>query len=394
MKYFRLPDLGEGLPEAEIVQWHVQVGDTVEVDQVLVSVETAKAIVEVPSPEAGVIARLFGDIGDIIHTGEPLIAFEGEARDSGTVVGELKTAAGASSGSVTRPKVTGEAVAADASEGAPTRDRFMVGAAPSSREARHNRATPVVRALAERLGVPLEGIPGTGPGGLITRDDVHTQASRQKQLGDADALKGPRRTMAKNMALSHARVVPVSLFEDADVGDWPSGTDITMSLVRAMALACEKVAAMNAWFDGDQLSRRLLDEVHVGIAVDTPEGLFVPVLRDVNHRSLADLREGLDKLRDAVATRKIPPHEMQGATITLSNFGVIGGQYASPVVTPPQVAIVGAGRIREKVVVFQGKPAVRRVLPLSITFDHRAATGGEAARFMAALVKALATENS
>lgn len=383
MKYFRLPDLGEGLPEAEIVQWHVQVGDTVEVDQVLVSVETAKAIVEVPSPETGVIARLFGESGDIIHTGEPLLAFEGESRDSGTVVGELKTAT-AEQGA---PGAQGRPEAAGAN--APQRDRFIVGAAPSSREARHNRATPAVRALAERLGIPLEGIPGTGPGGLITRDDVHAQARRQKQLGDADILKGPRRTMAKNMALSHARVVPVSLFEDADVGDWAPGTDTTMALVQALARACEAVPAMNAWFDGDQLSRRLLDEVHVGIAVDTPEGLFVPVLRDVNHRSLADLRDGLDKLREAVATRKIPPQEMQGATITLSNFGAICGQYASPIVTPPQVAIVGAGRIREKVVPHGGKPAVRKTLPLSVTFDHRAATGGEAARFMGALVTAL-----
>lgn len=366
MKNFKLPDLGEGLPEAEIVEWHVKVGDTVDVDQVLVSVETAKAIVEVPSPEAGVIAKLFGGPGDIIHTGEPLLAYEGEGDDSGTVVGELKKA-----------------------ELGSGQDQFIVGAAPSSRRARANRATPGVRALAERLGVSLEQIKGSGPGGLITNDDVHKQASHQKQLGDAEPLRGTRRTMAKNMALSHARVVPVSIYEDVDIGDWKEGSDITMRLVQAIAAACDASPAMNCWFDGDNLSRRLLSEVHVGIAVDTPDGLFVPVLRDVNHRTLKDLRKGLENLREAVATRKIPPKEMQGATITLSNFGTMAGQYANPVVTPPQVAIVGAGTIREKVVPYKGSATIRRILPLSVTFDHRAATGGEAARFLAGLVEAL-----
>lgn len=366
MKNFKLPDLGEGLPEAEIVEWHVKVGDTVAVDQALVSVETAKAIVEVPSPEAGVVAKLYGEPGDIIHTGEPLMAYEGEGDDGGTVVGELKKA-----------------------EAGSRQDQFIVGAAPSSKRARSNRATPGVRALAERLGVSLEQIKGSGPGGLVTNDDVHKHASHQKQLGDSEPLRGTRRTMARNMALSHAQVVPVSIYEDVDIGDWKKGTDITMRLVRAIANACETSPAMNCWFDGDNLSRQLLDEVHIGIAVDTPDGLFVPVLRDVNHRSLKDLRQGLENLRDAVATRKIPPGEMQGATITLSNFGTMTGQYANPIVTPPQVAIVAAGTIREKVVPFKGAATVRRILPLSVTFDHRAATGGEASRFLGALVEAL-----
>ncbi|MEP3562212.1 MAG: dihydrolipoamide acetyltransferase family protein [Marinobacter sp.] len=370
MKNFRLPDLGEGLPEAEIVEWHVKVGDTVEVDQVLVSVETAKAIVEVPSPQAGVIAKLYGEAGDIIHTGEPLLAYEGDDEDSGTVVGKLE-----SSGK-------GEGKGAQ-------QDSFIVGAAASSKRARSNRATPGVRALAQQLGVSLESIKGSGPGGLITNDDVYKQASHQKQLGDAEALRGTRRTMAKNMALSHAQVVPVSIFEDVDVGDWKKGTDTTMRLVQAIGKACAAVPELNCWFDGDNLSRQLLDEVHVGIAVDTPEGLFVPVLRDITHRSLKDLRQGLENLRESVASRKIPPKEMQGATITLSNFGTMTGQYANPIVSPPQVAIVGAGRMRDKVVPYKGAATIRRILPLSLTFDHRAATGGEASRFLGALVDAL-----
>ena len=369
MKNFKLPDLGEGLPEAEIVEWHIKVGDTVEVDQVLVSVETAKAIVEVPSPQAGTIAKLYGEPGDIIHTGEPLLAFEGEGDDTGTVVGELKSSKGDDQGA--------------------QQDQFIVGAAASSKRARANRATPGVRALAERLGVNLETTKGSGPGGLITSDDVHKQASHQKQLGEAEPLRGTRRTMAKNMALSHAQVVPVSIFEDVDIGEWKKGTDITMRLVQAIGKACEAVPELNCWFDGDNLSRQLLNEVHVGIAVDTADGLFVPVLRDITHRSQKDLRQGLENLRGAVATRKIPPKEMQGATITLSNFGTMTGQYANPIVSPPQVAIVGAGCIREKVVPHNGTATIRRILPLSLTFDHRAATGGEASRFLGSLIERL-----
>lgn len=366
MKTFKLPDLGEGLAEAEIVQWHVREGDTVAADQTLVSVETAKAIVEVPSPWDGTIARLYGQAGDIIHTGEPLVAFEGEDEDAGTVVGELER-----------------------SDTAPQEDRFIIGAPESSQRARRQRATPGVRALAERLGVNLEQVTGSGPGGLVTRDDVHRQASRQQALTDAQPLRGVRRTMARNMAYAHARVVPASLFEDADVHAWEAGTDITMRLVRGLASACEAEPALNAWFDGDGLTRRLMDEVHVGIAVDTPDGLFVPVLRDVNHRDAADLRRGLENLRAAVASREIPPEEMQGATITLSNFGPLAGRYANPVVSPPQVAIVGAGRLREQAVADRGDLTVHRVLPLSLTFDHRAVTGGEAARFLAAMIGAL-----
>lgn len=366
MKYFKLPDLGEGLPEAEIVEWHVRVGDQVKTDQLLVSVETAKAIVEVPSPCDGEIAALFGQPGDLIHTGEPLVEFAGEAEDTGTVVGQLHRAAGSSGP-----------------------DTFVIGAATSSRQAAQHKATPAVRALAQRLGVGLEHLRGTGPGGLVTADDVQGAARLLKHLGEAEPLRGVRRTMARVMTQSHAQVVPVSIFEDVDIHDWARGTDITMRLVRAIADACVASPSLNAWFDGDVPSRRLLSEVHVGIAVDTEEGLFVPVLRDVTHRSEADLRDGLNRLRADVVKRTIPPQEMQGATITLSNFGTIAGQYANPIVTPPQVAIVGAGVIREKVVPHNAKPAVRRILPLSLTFDHRAATGGEAARFVAALVKAL-----
>jgi pyruvate dehydrogenase E2 component (dihydrolipoamide acetyltransferase) len=367
MRFFKLPDLGEGLPEAEIVRWHVHVGDEVMVDQLLVEVETAKAVVEVPSPQTGKIIALFGAEGDIIHTGEPLLEFavtdSNKTADTGTVVGELKQAT--------------QTAAADS---------FIVGAAASSRSAIHGHASPAIRAMAAQLGIALEQINGTGPNGTISTQDIENASKARDTHGDAESVRGVRRSMAKAMTLSHASVVPVSLFDDADIHDWPAGTDITMRLVRAMVQAAKASPALNGWFYGDTLTRRLRQSVDIGIAVDTEEGLFVPVLRNTNHRETKDLRQGLDKLREDVLNRSIPAAEMQGATITLSNFGTIAGRYASPIIVPPQIAILGAGVIREEVVARNQQIAIRKILPLSLTFDHRAATGGEAARFMKALI--------
>lgn len=368
MKYFKLPDLGEGLPEAEIVEWHVHEGDRVSTDQIIVSVETAKAIIEVPSPQDGVIAHLFGAEGDSIHTGEPLVEFANEDdNDSGTVVGELSLHQG----------------------GVSQREEFIIGAAPSSRQAAVTRTTPAVRALAQRLDVSLETLRGSGPQGVVTAADVEHAANLDRSSGAPEALRGVRKQMAKTMAQAHAEVVPVSLCEDADIDHWPEDTDITMRLVEAIAAACKAVPDLNVWFNGHQLARRVHSKIDLGVAVDTEQGLFVPVLRDIGNRNRDDLRQGLNNLRSDVKARSIPATEMQGATITLSNFGTLAGRYASPVVVPPQVAIVGAGVIRSQPVAVDNTVCIHRVMPLSLTFDHRAATGGEAARFMQALIISL-----
>lgn len=369
MKYFKLPDLGEGLSEAEIVEWHVKAGDTVKEDQLMVSVETAKAIVEVPSPQSGVICTLFAEPGDVVHIGEPLVEYEGEQDDSGTVVGDLSLGAKQE-----------------------TKDDFIVGSAHHQNQ-NAIKATPSVRALAKRLEVDLSHVKATGQDGRITSLDLEKAAKLNSDKGHSESLKGVRKAMAKNMAASHAQVVPVTLHDQVDVCAWVKDgkpqSDITMRLVRAIAKACAAEPSMNVWFDGEQLSRRLLTQIDLGIAVDTEKGLFVPVLRDIGSRDLDDLRSGLDALRSAVKSRKIPPTEMQGATITLSNYGTLAGKHANPVVLPPQVTIVGAGGIREEVVAFEGQACVHPILPLSITFDHRAVTGGEAARFLKVMMQDL-----
>ncbi len=191
--------------------------------------------------------------------------------------------------------------------------------------------------------------------------------------------------MAQRMAAAHAEVARTTVTDEADIDPWRKGDDITIRLVRAIAAAAKSEPSLNVWYNAQAGERRLINRIDIGIAVDIEGGLIVPVLRNVGERDAKDLRAGLDRMRADAAARSIPPEELRGATITLSNFGMIGGRFANLVVVPPQVAIVGAGRIAPAVRAHQGQPAVRRVLPLSLTFDHRVVTGGEAARFLVAL---------
>ncbi len=358
---FRLPDLGEGLEEAEIVAWHVAVGDHVVADQPLLSVETDKAVVEVPAPHAGRIVALHGAPGTIVKVGEPLVEIEEAAgEDAGAVVGELPRGE--------RPPGVAAGAAAV-------------------------KAAPAVRRRAAELGLDLATVPASGPEGTVTMADLEAavvaRAARPAVAGTATVggsaggellpLRGVRRAMARTMARAHAEVVPATVVDEADVGRWPEGTDVTLRLVRAIVAGCRAEPALNARFLSEAEGRVLEQRIDLGIAVDLPDGLVVPVLRDVANRTPADLRAGLDRLARDVRARTIPLAELKGATITLSNFGMLGGRFAELVVVPPQVAILGAGRIREGV-------RLTRFLPLSLTFDHRAVTGGEAARFLQAVI--------
>jgi 2-oxoisovalerate dehydrogenase E2 component (dihydrolipoyl transacylase) len=373
MKTFRLPDLGEGLQQAEISAWHVAENDEVAVDQPLLSVETEKAIVEIPSPRAGRIKRLLAKPGDLLAVGAVLVEFADgadERRDSSTVVGRLETVGAAGS--------TGTNGAESAASGA---------AAPA-----RARAAPAVRALAQRLDVDLSIVTPSGPNDTITAKDIERVARILKEVGPLEMLRGVRRTMARAMSQAHAEVAPVTVNDDADLHAWWGGDQVLMlRLIRAIAAGCKAEPALNAWYDSRAVGRRVLEAIHLGVAVDTPDGLFVPVLRDVGRRTQDDLRSGLERLRRDVLARTIPPDELRGYTFILSNFGTFGGRYANPIVQPPTVAILGAGRVRDEVVAAGGQPAVRPILPLSLTIDHRAVTGGEATRFLAAAIADLQT---
>jgi 2-oxoisovalerate dehydrogenase E2 component (dihydrolipoyl transacylase) len=458
IKTFYLPDLGEGLPDATVVEWHVKVGDSIKLDAPLCSMETAKAVVDVPSPYTGKVVKLHGAPGDIIETGAALAEFEpdpnakqrAESQDTGHQHGPKKSVGSPA------PDDGGKVVASDEGgevESSGKADRedegTVVGAMVSGSHVHVEqaasiggvKAVPAVRALAKKLKVDLGRVRPSGADGVVTMKDVKDAAANgsaalgaaparavpasagrhlapelpqpepqrgpvslagkpvrtappsQAASGQPEQLKGVRRNMARVMADAHAQVVPTSLVDDADLHAWIGKQDITARLIRAIVSACKAVPALNAWFDGKNLTRTLHPQVDIGIAVDTDDGLFVPALRNADVLDAAGVRAAIKRLRSQVEDRTIPASELSGYTISLSNFGMFAGRYATPVVVPPTVAIVGAGKLSHDVVAVMGGIEVHRRMPISLTFDHRAATGGEAARFLKAMLDDLALPN-
>jgi pyruvate dehydrogenase E2 component (dihydrolipoamide acetyltransferase) len=426
MTTFNLPDLGEGLAEAEIVRWHVNVGDAVTADQPMVAVETAKAVVEVPAPFSGIIKRLHGQPGDIIPTGAPLIEFD-------TAIGAPTAArTGITFTSAARPDAvdTGTPDAGTVVGSMPTSDVELVESLANTPpltgrtnpSAGRLRAAPAARALARKLGLDLAQIRGSGRGGVIVVDDVlcartwdganrnpvapddgvapqhpypngNRPGATAPPLAGGERLRGMRRAMAQSMSLARDNVASCTIFDDADLHRWTPNQDITTRLLRALAAAARAEPALNAWFDGDTQMRRLASQINIGIAVDTPEGLIVPVIRDVGARTPDELRHEIDRLKRAARERTAAPEDLRDATFMLSNFGMIAGRYATPVVVPPTVAILGSGRLTRDVIAVEDRMEAHLRMPLSLTFDHRCVTGGEAARFLAAVLRDLEKDN-
>jgi pyruvate dehydrogenase E2 component (dihydrolipoamide acetyltransferase) len=388
MGTFRLPDLGEGLAEAEIIEWHVKVGDHVRVDQPMISVETAKAVVEVPAPFSGIVTALRGAPGDIVPTGAPLVEF-----DSGTVVGSM-------------PAVSEEEFV----------DWGLAGVA-RTHESQRARAVPAARALAKSLGVDLAAVQGGGRAGLITLDDVLQHANIPPATNGASAtngafpsngasaspaaraiaaagpadgtvepLRGVRRAMAQSMSQSRDQVAGSTVCDDADIHAWSQRGDYMLRLMRAMICAWRAEPALNAWYDPVTQSRFLVAHVNLGVAVDTPGGLIVPVVRNIENKSPDELRAAIALQKEAAHRRSTRPEDLRDFTLMLSNFGTLAGRYGIPRVVPPAVAILGAGKVREDAVVVGGAVRAHRRMPLSLSFDHRCITGGEACRFLASVI--------
>jgi len=409
MSTFHLPDLGEGLSEAEILRWHVAVGDTVQADQPLVSVETAKAVVEVPSPQSGVVTALHAAAGSRLETGAPLVDF---AAAAGPTPG-----ADAAHGAPAHPLSAEHAAVADVDGGdsatvvghMPTSGADYAQAAaagPAAQALQRIQAVPAARALARSLGVDLAALKGSGQGGLITLADVVAAglpgrappppASTMRPAampddGDSEMeeLRSLRRAMSQSMSLSRDSVMECTVVDDADLHAWGAGNDYTVRVLRAIAVACAAEPGLNAWYDAASQARRLFHHVDVGLAVDTPDGLIVPVMRDVGKHSSQELRTELERVKKGALARTLKQEELRGFTFMLSNFGMLAGRYASPVVVPPAVAILGTGRARQDVVAWQGRVEIHPRMPLSLSFDHRVVTGGEAVRFLGALIRDL-----
>lgn len=259
------------------------------------------------------------------------------------------------------------------------------------------RAAPAVRILAKQLKVELARCRATGRHGLITVDDVlaaanlgpgraRAAAPRVPGLTDADRLRGTRKAMSHSMALSRDEVAMCTIFDDADINAWREREDITARLIRAIVAGVKTEPGLNAWFDPAGPARKVVNHIDLAIAVDSGEGLIVPVLRDVGARTASELRGSLNSLKERTRNRSVAAEEMRDYTFTLSNFGTLAGRYATPLVVPPTVAILGSGKLQRDVVAGATAPEIHTRMPLSLTFDHRCITGGEACRFLAAVI--------
>jgi pyruvate/2-oxoglutarate dehydrogenase complex dihydrolipoamide acyltransferase (E2) component len=388
---FKLADIGEGTQEAEILRWLVAEGDSVEAFQPLVEVQTDKVTAELPAPAAGRVARILAAAGTVVPVG--------------TVLCEIETGA---------PAPQEEAPTAPAAP--PSAEPTPAPAAPPRRRA---LASPATRRRARELGVDLEAVPGSGPGGRVTMADVEAYAKRREATTPAPAprptapaaaprpaatpaeperipLRGLRRVIARNMAESH-RSIPAALhLDDCDVTalvrlreTWnrhlaAEGLHLTFLpiLLKAAARTLARHPMLNAHFDEAADAIVVFPTVNIGIATDTPEGLVVPVVRDVGRLDLRTIAQEVERLVTAARERRLVQADLEGGTFTVTNHGSLGGLYGFPILRQPEVAILGIGRIRrEPVVDERGEVVVRDILHYSVAFDHRVVDGGEVARF-------------
>ncbi len=388
MTTFYLPDLGEGLPEAEIVSWHVAEGDSIKTDDLLVSVETAKAVVEVPSPYTGIIEKLYASAGDIVPTGAPLVDFS-DVTAADTAAASPAADAGEPAATVVGNMPTG---------GELLQETAIAGTSRRQKKGRV-KATPSVRTQAKRLGIDLADIVATGKNGQVTIADLDSYAAKGKVqarsamhkaiAGRSDQLRGPRRAMAQSMSKFRDEVALCTLFDDADIHEWIVRRNITARILRAIVSGCVAEPGLNGFYNADSMTLQTESRVDIAMAVDTEDGLIVPVIRNMEAMSIGDIRVAVEDLKQATRKRTVTPQDMVNYTFTLSNFGMMAGRYATPLMVPPTVGILGSGKLQHDVVAVMGGIEVHRRIPLSLSFDHRCITGGQAARFLAAVIQDL-----
>lgn len=375
MYEFRFPDVGEGIVEGEIRRWMVSVGDKVAAHQALVEMETDKAVVELPSPRGGVVQELRGSEGETIPVGTVLVVIE-------------ESGAQAEAPAAKAPKPAAVGVVGELEE------------APDEEES-PPLALPKDRKLAAEMGVDLAAVRPSGPGGRVTEEDIRQGGTPPFVEEERIPLRGVRRSMAKAMVASAFTAVHVSVLERADalalrelrarerVLAEKRGVKLTYLpfIVKALTLVLEKFPILNSRLDEERQEIVQYKEMNIGFAVDTPDGLLVPVVRGARRLSILDLAGRLQDLSVRSRERKITPTEVKGGTFTVTNYGAVGGLWGTPIINPPEAAILGIGRIAEEAVVRGGQVVARPIVPLSLTFDHRIIDGATAHRFLNALIE-------
>ncbi len=408
---FALPDLGEGLEDAEVVTWRVAVGDAVELNQILVEVNTAKALVELPSPWAGVIEHLHAGEGQVVNVGGPLVS--------------IRVDATAPSGGDEPPKRTAVLVGYGAIEDEPA---FVAPTPPPTVAQRSGpvAATPPVRRLAKELSVDLARVTGTGPDGRVTREDVQRASEQPGGRGveptstvfEAEPpappeggsretqripVRGTRRLMAEKMTRSAREIPQVTTFLTVDCTHLMAFRDQLRAssgerlsplpiLIAALARTIDAHPKLNASFDvGGEGGPEIVlhGDRNIGIAADTPNGLLVPVVRHADRLGIAALAAEIDRLADAARAGRATLEDLTGGTITVSNVGTFGAEFGTPIINHPEGAILAVGLIEPRALVVDGRVEARPATTLSLTFDHRLMDGGEAGRALRAFANLL-----
>jgi len=385
---FRFPDVGEGITEGEIVRWLVKEGDAVAADQPLAEIETDKAVVEMPSPYAGTVLKLHFREKDLVKVGQALVTIGAKGEDLAAAPAAVAPAPQA------RP-----AAVPPAAPGPPGQVL----------------ATPMVRALAKELGVEIGAVRGSGPDGRVTEADV--RAFRPAPAGPKPAfkvkakfdlygpleripLRGVRRATAKKMRESLDHAAPVTHCDEADAGPLEAlrlkmkpeveaaGAKLTYLpfVLKALVEALKRHPNLNATLDEEEDEIVVKKYYNIGVAVDVPDGLIVPVVKAVDQKSVADLAAEIQGLAKSARERTLDLADLKGGTFSVTNVGVIGGDFATPIINYPEVAILATMRVADRARVVDGRVVAKRTLPLCLTFDHRVVDGAEAARFTRDLI--------
>ena len=393
---FKFPDVGEGITEGTIVKWKVKEGDNVKADQILAEIETDKAVVEIPSPKKGTILKLYHKAGEIINVGDVLVVIgqKGEKvpdkkeRYTGSVVGFLPEA--------------------EEKEKKPTKKKKSVSK-PGEEKI---KAAPIVRKFAKMLGVDLAIVKGTGPDGRITEEDVKNSVQIKKPAAatktgfkktkkydfygyvDHVPLKGIRKITAEKMTEAVRNAALVTHHDHVDVTELASvrkkekekaakkGVHLTYLpfIIKATIKALKKHPFVASSVEEDEIIVKKY--YNIGVAIDTPDGLIVPVIKGADQKKLYDLANEVNNFVEKAKTRKIDLMDLRGGVFTITNIGVIGSTYFTPIVNYPETCILGTGRIEDQARVIDGKIVIRKIMPISFTYDHRVLDGAEAARFM------------
>ncbi len=367
MVVVKLPDIGEGIAEGEVIRFLVKVGDFVEKYQPLAEVMTVKVNVEIPSPVQGRVVKLLAEPGQVLKVGEPFIEIETQEAAEEKPAETVQVAATAS-----KPEMM-----------------------PHAGEV---LATPAVRKLAKELGVDLSKVVGTGPGGRVLEEDVRrAAASAETRI----PMKGLRRMIAERLVQAKSRAALVTVFEEVDAGQIvevrnelrQQRQDLKITymplIMKAIVAAVGEVPSVNGWVDDDHEEIVLSREVNIGFAVDTPSGLLVPILKNVEKKDVWTLAREVEELAEKARQGKLSLEDVRGGTISISNYGALNSLSGTPIVNYPEIAIVGVGRVEKKPVVRDGQITVGDVMQIAVTFDHRAVDGGTMAAFVNALKKHL-----